>query len=324
MNTERHRTSGYTLVELLVVLAIIALLSGLAIPAVVKIGGFMGKNSDAAARDLYGVLRAARITAITNRRDTAVVYAVHSRLDNFTNVPSLIIDGYGMARRATPAQIAAITTNGSLSYDVDFTTALNTSSANVQADDIFVLAQDPQARFREMPNNTAVIGHLTAQEEQTLAASGFLDLPPQTPQDFYLGYGPALDPMSMYQGLSSRGMRMIYLFVESEDGVLAPVNVTDSNLMIQTFDASVTGGPVALENYAFPAHVFLPTGELGAPGSSLDRTLKERITIAVGASPDAPLEDRFTISPQEGVQAVMAAPVRIEVYRYTGRVVIAS
>ncbi|NUM56439.1 MAG: prepilin-type N-terminal cleavage/methylation domain-containing protein [Candidatus Hydrogenedentes bacterium] len=319
MNAKRHNRFGYTLTELLIVLAILAMLSGLAIPAVVKIGGFLSKKSDAAARDLYGVLRAARISAISYRKDTAVVYVVHWRPDNYSNGQSYIIDGYSMATRATKEQVAFILNPPTVVVDnaayqdlenslAAFAARLNDQS--IQEDDVFILPQETQARFRAMPNNTAVIGHLTAQEEQTLAATGFVDVPPQSLAEFVDGTN---DPEGRYRGLHSRGMRTIYMFRERDaDGFLEPIA------------AEITIDPAAapLSN-AFPAHVFLPTGELSVPGDSLE-PWKERITIAVGASPDAPLEDRFTVAPNEGPQPVMAAPARIEVYRSTGRIQIGS
>lgn len=313
--TRRHHRFGYTLTELLIVLAIIAMLSGLAIPAVVKIGGFLSKKSDLAARDLYGALRAARMSAVSYRNDIAVVYALHARYDNYTKGQSYVLDGFGTARRATPAQIEQIKVNYPFIKDV-LENPSRHSRVPLQADDIFILATEPGARFQKMPNGTAIIGHLTAQEEQTLRASGFIDEPPQSVVDFVDGLN---DPQGLYRGLTSRGMRMIYLFMETDTG---PQGIV-ADVPLETGDPTIDL-PIDISPYTFPAHVFLPTGELGAPGSSLARNLKERITIDVGPAPDAALEDRFTVSPQEGVQPVMAAPVRVELYRSTGRVQIAS
>ena len=304
MNAGRHSKRGFTLTELLISLAILAMLTGVAIPAVMKINGFLGKKSEAAARDLYGELRAARMSAISSRNDIAVIYAVDTRPDNYFGGNAYVVDGYGMATRATQAQIGFIRSNFA-----QVAAALN--SGRIQEDDIFILAKEATARFRPMPRETAVIGHLTAKEEQMLAGQGYVDRPPASVDEFVNGYDDSVDPSRLYEGLSSRGMRNICLFqLREADDSIEPVNA------IVSIDTSASPLP-----NVFPAHVFLPTGELSAPGSSLDPSLKERITIDVGPAPDASLEDRFTVSPQEGTP-VMAAPTRIEVYRSTGRVVI--
>ena len=256
------------------------------------------------------MLRAARISAITNHSDTAVVYNVSALPDNYTGGLSFVANGYGIATRATKEQYAEIIANSQ--YD------------HLLPDEVFVLSQDPQARFRKMPKDTAIVGHLTAQEEQTLAAlemqafgeRRFLDQPPQSIDEFKVGLPDAQDPTHLYEGMESRGMRMVYLFqVSDATDELSPLN-TMADLSLDTSAAS-------LDN-AFAAHVFRPTGELSVPGASL-KAWKERVTIAVGPSPDAPKEDRFTVSPEEsGGSVVMAAPVRIELYRSTGRVQIAS
>lgn len=294
MNAPKHRKHGYTLAELLISLSIIAMITGLAIPAFVKFGGFMSNKKDVAARELYGVLRAARISAITYRNDTAVVYIVRPRPDNYSGAQAFVIDGFGMATRANQEQYERVIANSA--YE------------DLLEDEVFVLARDPQAKFRNMPNNTAVVSYLTAEESQILRVNDILDLPPATIADFKR-------PDINTDGLAVRGMRMIYLFQvpDNSDDALEPLDTLSTLSMDNT-----------LAN-AYPAHVFNPTGELGVPGSSLD-PWKERITIAVGPSPDAPKDERFAVNPEETGATVpeLASPVLIEVYRSTGRVQIAG
>ncbi len=293
MNLRHHRKHGYTLAELLVSIAIIAMITGMAIPAFVKFGGFASNKKDVAARELYGVLRAARISSISYRNDTAVVYIVRPRADNYSGAQAFVVDGFGMATRATKDQYERVIANAA--YD------------HLLPDEVFVLAKDPQAKFRDMPNNTAVVSHLTAEESQILRVNNILDLPPASLADFKGPVGT--------EGLSERGMRMIYLFQvpDNSDDALEPLDTFPNTSMDNT-----------LAN-AYPAHVFNPTGELGVPGSSL-QPWKERITIAVGSSPDAPKDERFANNPEEtgATTPVLATPVLIEVYRSTGRVQIAS
>ncbi|MBI2432098.1 MAG: prepilin-type N-terminal cleavage/methylation domain-containing protein [Candidatus Hydrogenedentes bacterium] len=80
VNPRHNSTSrGITLVELLVVMAIVSLLAAISIPTFATLGGFLRSDLQNASRDLYSVLRAARIYATTFHVDTAVVYS----LDNY-------------------------------------------------------------------------------------------------------------------------------------------------------------------------------------------------------------------------------------------------
>ncbi len=66
---------GFTLVEMLVVLAIIALMAAVTIPTFSRMGMFSGNETQLAARELYTLLRAAGVYAATYRTDTALAYS---------------------------------------------------------------------------------------------------------------------------------------------------------------------------------------------------------------------------------------------------------
>ena len=68
------RVPGFTLVELLVVIGILALMASVAVPTFSRMGFFSRNEMQNAARELYALLRAAKIYAATYRVDTAVVY----------------------------------------------------------------------------------------------------------------------------------------------------------------------------------------------------------------------------------------------------------
>ena len=77
-SNNRYNT-GFTLVELLVVLTIVGLIASLAIPGLRSMGAFARDDLKNGTRDLYTMIRAARNHAVTYRVNTAVVYV----LDNY-------------------------------------------------------------------------------------------------------------------------------------------------------------------------------------------------------------------------------------------------
>jgi len=71
---DRVGSAGLTLMELLVVLAIIAVMAGVALPTLARLGLFSRSELQNGSRELFAALRAARVYAATYRVDTAVVY----------------------------------------------------------------------------------------------------------------------------------------------------------------------------------------------------------------------------------------------------------
>ena len=74
--TSRRPSShaGVTLLELLVVLMILGLMAGIAIPTFSRLGLFSRNDVQQTARELYSLMRAAKIYAATYRVDTAVAF----------------------------------------------------------------------------------------------------------------------------------------------------------------------------------------------------------------------------------------------------------
>jgi len=298
---------GYTLVELLVVMAIFAALVGLAIPAINRAGGFTSDDPDIAARELYASLRAARTYATTYRVDTAVVYGLADITDSATDNPVRIINSYGVVRKLTGQEIRSIERQAACLPPPG---PGEISLAPGDPDFAYILINDYDAKFRRMPANACVISVDNAYEP-------FL--------------GVLADGAAGTEGLVPI---VLYEAYYGED----PCNPGDTILLYARIDPVTPDGsgrrmnfaslPVPeLEDYAMPAHVFTPAGPMEPQASPV-----ARFTLNVAPVPDASLEDRFTIHPGDVdpetatvlIDGRLKVPVRIELYRTTGRVKMTS
>ena len=69
-----HKNSGFTLVELIIVIAIIAILATIAVPAAIN-GWLPNYRLKAATRNLYSNLQKARLEAVKRNIDVIVIFA---------------------------------------------------------------------------------------------------------------------------------------------------------------------------------------------------------------------------------------------------------
>lgn len=80
-----HVVRGFTLVELLVVMTIFVILAALAIPSIARLGVFSRNELQRTAQELHMLLQAAKVYAVQNHVNTAVVYRIDSGLDPITD-----------------------------------------------------------------------------------------------------------------------------------------------------------------------------------------------------------------------------------------------
>jgi prepilin-type N-terminal cleavage/methylation domain-containing protein len=90
---------GITLLELLVVLAILGLMAAVAIPTFARFGFFSRNETQQGARELYKVLSAARVLAASNRVKTAMAYAFTYKSDSLTGQSTKTIESYAVVQK---------------------------------------------------------------------------------------------------------------------------------------------------------------------------------------------------------------------------------
>jgi general secretion pathway protein H len=97
----RPRTGGFTLLELMVVLLLLGLLYGLAVPMLGD--GSTGLDIKAASRQLAAGLRKARGIAVTQRREAVLTLDVEGRTFSLTGDPKI----YALPKRLELALFTA-------------------------------------------------------------------------------------------------------------------------------------------------------------------------------------------------------------------------
>jgi hypothetical protein len=141
--TQRRERAGLSLVELLVVLGMIGVISAVVVPISIRNGWFTGSKSAFAARELFTILKAARVYASTYNVETAVAYGgalvKDSELPGHPCVP--VADSIIFARRLKREELIVY--------------GLAANSTN-----IFVPLSSADGAFRTLPKQMAVLPDL--------------------------------------------------------------------------------------------------------------------------------------------------------------------
>ncbi len=147
MNRQRKGEPGLTLVELLVVLGIIGIISAVTIPLLARTGFFTSSKADLAARELFTMLRAAKIYATTHNVETALAYGGLLVEDSFSGETVPVIDSVAIVRRLRRDELL-----------------LHGFSAN---DVIFVPLSARAGEFKAFPNGTCILPDAFAIDVET-------------------------------------------------------------------------------------------------------------------------------------------------------------
>ena len=325
VDTRQDTRRGMTLVEMLVVMAIIGLLAGIAVPVFARSGAFAKNEVSGAARTLYSELVAARRHAATYRVDTAVVYVVADKQDSLTGTWWPVLIGTAAARRMTEDEYEAYEAAGT---GVDLHMGSETDE-----DYPFVLLQDHHGQFARLATYACVLHDTVDQDNE----------PP--------GVGSVTAPLD-------RGLVPIRVYKMVDDGsgnecpeLVRPQEPDDPDSTDPEALAFLCGEDGSNEdaadyrNFRFPAHVFGKSGMLLTESvawpsvtpeyDNVEVTSRQRFIIDLAATPDAAVQDRYMYEPGEHAfypdgttpvpaEGVLRAPTEIHLYRSTGRVKINS
>ncbi len=264
--------AGVTLVEMLVVMAIIGVLSAVLVPLAIR-GGW-GSSSEAAfaARDVFTLLKAARVYASTHNVETALVYGGRIVRDSemaldsstFPDPCVAVVDSVILARRLTREEMILINEQPSPNpFRLDRTyyfTPVNTSDST----------------FRTMPKQTALL------------------------TDVFQVDDSGIEPVS------TTGLTGVMLYDPSDEMFLEPNRDRCTDPLaspLPILDYALDGLPRVDDvagTFSFPAHRFLPDGTLRVR----DGFAPQRIRFRVGAMPDRDYDDRFGSSSNSAEQLV--------------------
>jgi len=279
---------GFTLVELMVVLAIVALLAAVAIPGLARLGAFSRDEYRRTLQEVSGLLRAAQIYATSYHVNTAVVYSMDnwSEIEAVTNtdvpVTQPVIDSV-TGNPVRQFQAAAIM------YELPSTTR--------ELSGHYVPVPTPDGTFRTVPNDMAIL--LVNPEQPSI-------FDPAAPATLYF----ELDWSNFRNGATVNRWRELGL-AQITAALNIPLGMDPISFNI------LASNPANFATQTFPAHVFKPSGRMAvaAPG--------ERFTMYIGPSADRRPGDRLifpdaeTLMNLDGSTNMMYR--KIHIFKSTGR-----
>lgn len=260
-SAQRIGRAGVTLVEMLVVLAVIGVLSAVLVPLAIRGGWGVGSETAFAARDVFTLLKAARVYASTHNVETALVYGGNIVRDSemaldsstFPDPCVAVVDSVMLARRLKREEM------------IEINELVEPNPFRLDRGYYFTPVNTADSTFRTMPKETALLADVFEVDE-----SGSVPI-------------------------STTGLTGILLYDPSDLMFLEPARdrCTDPSASVYpTLDYVLDGLPDTAINpgvFSFPAHRFMPDGTLRVPESFAP----QRIRFRVGALPDRSYDDRF-------------------------------
>lgn len=173
---------GLTLTEVIVVMAIVAMMTAVALPTLTRMGLLSHDDLVRSSREVFKLVNTTRLYASTFRVNAALVYVEGTRQDTFMTNASTgeplntpIVDGLGIAWRPRREDFAS----GPLS-----------SIPQSQRNFTYVLVNDAAGRVREMAENTCI-------QNAIVAAGNYVAIPGSIDIYLYDSEGNPIPPRSI-------------------------------------------------------------------------------------------------------------------------------
>lgn len=298
----KHGERGFTLVEMLTVLAIGAVLAAFAIPALANLGLFARDELKGSARDMLALLQAARIYASTYSVNTAVVYS----LDNYEALEDNVANAAGL-----PNPVLDSITGQTLRVAVGAAILYELPSKSAPYKGGYVPVPGEEGIFRRLQGGMVI----PLEYSPRLAA----DIP-DTDAIYYENNTPRVNRGdASLPAMKALGITIVPAYPDGY-GPLTPPGANDPDAPLSNEQPVNLSGTLSPDLNDFndpqnieylPAHVFNPNGQL------VGNFNKERFRIFITPPPDLTADQRLDA---EGY----LLNIPLEITRASGRVRIAT
>ncbi len=326
----RESRAGFTLVEILVVLAIVAVVSAIAIPGLAKMGAFSRDEFKRATQEVNSVLRSAQLYATTYNVNTAVVYS----MDHYSQLEATAVD----STPAGPPPLTPADEDAADPFEAIASPIIDslTGSPVRQIEAAAIMYQLPSTMGANLRDKFVPIpGDLGEFQPLPQGMSIALQSPEPENIDYSVPTAPIYGPLYSEFGWSN--YRSSATINRVGDGGMRKITAALG------LPPALTGGDLFtlatnLANYTvenFPAHVFRPSGRLDSPQFGGEcgpgaNCARERYSLYITPSAERPLEERL-VQPENpdlsyldsnGVEQSNLRYREIHIFKSTGRIAI--
>ena len=314
MNTRRTTPHGFTLVEVLVVVAIIGLLTGVGVPVLMNLGRHVGEDMRSGAREVTNMIRAAQTYSMRNNVDAGVVYTLAVEPDSQANgMPVPVFDGMAMVRRLRSDEYDAVRGRLIDIYSIepdDFTSR----------ERLFIPVTDGGRRLTRLPDGLCIL------PQYDLNMGYLIDSEVYAPEPAVREYDIGGNWARNAFGADRFGLRRIKVLdlgnYDMADLLEGNVPANFSGLFYAPRWMDPTDPDTALRfdgdsPLNFAGHVFRPTGVMDTAAG------RARFELKVGRLPSWEFEDRFVYE-EDPPRIIRERGHIVEVFATSGRVRLAS